>query len=81
MDAALKEFEFEFKENFDMKAPMFEEELKELYKDAKKEALSKFNASSLGEMKDDFLVDVKSKFKAIYQTFQAENERLSSIKS
>ena len=81
LENAVKEFEFEFKENFEMKAPMFEDELKELYKESKKEALKKFNSSSLGEMQEEFLRDVKEKFKQIYEQFSAENKRQASLKS
>jgi hypothetical protein len=42
MEKSLKQFDSEILETFSLRAPMLEEELKEIYKDAKKYASSSF---------------------------------------
>lgn len=45
---------------------MFEEELREVYKEAKKSATELFVKSCIGEDSTDYLTDLKDKFKKKY---------------
>ncbi|MBK8663287.1 MAG: hypothetical protein IPN18_16405 [Ignavibacteriales bacterium] len=59
----MKIFDQELLETFSLKAPMFEEELRELYKDAKKQASESFTKTCIGDDAVTYLEDLKSKFK------------------
>jgi hypothetical protein len=45
-----EKFERNFQENFDLRSPVFEEELKELYLEAKKLAMDEFGKVAVGEV-------------------------------
>ena len=80
-DKAVKQFEEDLQESFDLKAPMFEDELKELYKDAKRYALETFKSASIGEDSEEFMEDLKMKFKLKYDHLRVENDRAASQKA
>lgn len=44
MEKSLKQFDSEMLETFSLKAPMYDEELREIYKEAKKTSLTSFKA-------------------------------------
>lgn len=81
VEESLKIFESEMDDAFAMRAPMYEPELKEIYKDAKKEALEKFNEVSLGDYATEFADELKEKFKQIYSHYRQENERAQQQKA
>lgn len=60
---------------------MFEEELRELYKDAKKQATELFTKTCIGDESVTFLDDLKSKFKQKFDQLKVENERAASTKA
>lgn len=66
LEKSLKIFDQELLETFSLKAPMFEEELREVYKEAKKQATELFVKSCIGEDSTDYLSDLKDKFKKKY---------------
>lgn len=49
LEKSLKQFDTELLETFSLKAPMFEEELREVYKDAKRYATNSFKEQVIGE--------------------------------
>ncbi len=60
---------------------MFEEELWEIYKDAKRSATNSFVKTSLGEDSEQFLGELKDKFKTKFDQLRVENERAASTKA
>lgn len=60
---------------------MFEEELRELYKDAKKQATDLFTQTCIGDDATNYLEDLKSKFKQKFDQLKVENERAASTKA
>jgi hypothetical protein len=46
-----------------MRAPIFEEELQEIYKEAKRAAIEEFSKTAVGEVAKGFLVELKDKMK------------------
>lgn len=77
----MKIFDEELLETFSLKAPMFEEELRELYKDAKKQATELFTKTCIGDDSVTYLDDLKSKFKQKFDQLKVENERAASTKA
>lgn len=77
MTEALKMFDQEFRENFEMKCPMYEDELRELYKNAKVEASEYFKKRAVGDASKDYIEDLKIQFRQKYSTYRAENENLA----
>ena len=55
MEKSLKTFDEELLETFSLKAPMFEEELWEVYKEAKKTATDMFTSTCIGDDSTQFL--------------------------
>ena len=58
--------------------PMEEDELKEYFVEAKKEALAHFQKKAVGGASQEFLIELKSKIKILYQQIAEENEREST---
>ena len=56
---ALREFEQQFYDEYASRCPFTEEELKMVFKDVKKRALSLFDKSAVGDVKDQFYVQLK----------------------
>lgn len=55
--------------------PMYDQELQELYKLAKKDALIIFNKKAVGDVREEFLKDLKEKMKSKLEFFKRENEK------
>ena len=72
-------FERYFHENFEMRCPLFEEELAELYKDARKIGLEEFSKVAVGEVQRQFLIELKDKMKQKFKQIKMENEKLSEV--
>lgn len=81
MEKSLKQFDTEMLETFSMKSPMYEEELREVYKDAKKYATTAFKEAMIGEDAEEFITELKEKFRSKYETLKIENERAASTKA
>jgi hypothetical protein len=81
MEKSLKQFDNEILETFSLRAPMLEEELKEIYKDAKKYASTSFRQAMIGEDAEQYINELKDKFKAKYDQLKLENERAAQTKA
>jgi len=60
---AQERFERALTEAFEMRAPIFEEELQEIYREAKRNALEEFSKTAVGEVARSFLIELKDKMK------------------
>lgn len=58
--------------------PMDEDELKEQYNEAKKEALAIFTKKAVGSVADEYIGELKNKMKTMFQQVKEENERESN---
>lgn len=77
MNDALQQFETDLKDSFYARVPMYEDELRELYRDAKKGSLAFFKSKAVGDIANDYMEDLKVKIKQKYSTIRAENEKES----
>lgn len=59
MNESLQFFEAKFYEQFSERCPMPEQELKQVYKDLKKEAMEMFDKSAVGDVKDQYFGQIK----------------------
>jgi hypothetical protein len=50
-----------------LKAPVFDEELTEMYREAKKAALDDFSKIAVGDLSKTFLIELKDKMKHRYK--------------
>ncbi len=58
--------------------PMEEEELREQYNEAKKEAITTFTKKAVGSVAEEFITELKNKMKTLYTQIKEENERESN---
>jgi hypothetical protein len=79
MDAYDK-FERNFQENFELRSPVFDDELKELYLDAKRGCLEEFQRVAVGEVQKQYLVELKDKIKHKYNQIRMENEKVAEVR-
>lgn len=70
-------YEKVFFESFQQEVPMYEEELKHLYKEARTEAMKVFDSVAVGEVRVEFLKQIKEKMQQKYNYFAVENEKAS----
>lgn len=81
LEKSLKQFDSDMVETFSIKAPMYEEELREVYKEAKKYATSQFREAMIGEDAEEYINELKDKFKQKFDQLKIENERAASTKA
>ena len=62
LEESLDIFEEEFKSNFEIRVPLYEDELREIYRDSKARAFDHFNAKALGEVAEEYMEDLEMKF-------------------
>jgi hypothetical protein len=62
-----------------MRAPIFEEELQEIYREAKRNALEEFAKTAVGEVARSFLIELKDKMKHKFKMIKAENEKIAEV--
>ena len=74
---AFSNFESTFYRAFEKAVPMFEEELKSLYSSAKKTALEIFNKIAVGDVREEYLKNLKEKMQTKLEYFRLENEKTS----
>lgn len=74
LEKSLKQFDSDMVETFSIKAPMYEEELREVYKEAKKYATSQFREAMIGEDAEEYINELKDKFKQKFDQLKIENE-------
>jgi len=60
-----------------MRSPLFEDELREIYKDSRKIALEEFGKVAVGEVQKGFIVELKDRMQQKFKQFKQENERIS----
>lgn len=70
-------FERDFYEAFQENVPMFEDELKALYKRAKAGAMAVFNKTAVGDVRDEYCRQLKEKMAAKHLHLATENEKTS----
>jgi hypothetical protein len=58
---------------------MFEDELKELYIDAKKVAVEEFGKVAVGDVQKEFMDQLKDKIKRRFKAIREENERITEV--
>lgn len=58
---------------------MFEDELKEMYVEAKKLAMEEFGKVAVGEVQRQFLIELKDKIKHKYNQLRIENEKHAEV--
>lgn len=75
MEMAYENFLEEFHENFQMNAPMFENELSDIFKDAKDASMKIFEKNSVGDVADEYKNELKNKFKNKFSQMKSENEK------
>lgn len=59
----------------DENQPLYDEELKDKYNYAKREALDLFNRTAVGDIKDQFLEQLKEKMKQRFNQKKSENDQ------
>jgi hypothetical protein len=69
-------FEKNFMEQFTRSAPMYEDELKDFYHEAKTLAMHGFEKVAVGEVKAEFLKILKEKFHLKLKANKLENEKI-----
>jgi hypothetical protein len=62
-----------------MRAPIFEEELQEIYREAKRNALEEFSKTAVGEVARSFLIELKDKMKHKFKMIKQENEKIAEV--
>jgi hypothetical protein len=73
-------FERTFLESFEARAPLFEEELAELYREAKRAAVEEFAKTAVGDsIAKQFLVELKDKMKHKFKLVRQENEKVAEV--
>ena len=77
LQEALSLFEEEFRNEFEMRVPLYEDELREVYRNSKTAALDFFNSKALGDVAEEYLEDLEMKFDQKYSQYRAENENES----
>ena len=72
-------YEKEIMEKFNDNQPMFDDELKEFYKEAKRYALEDFSKVAVGEIQREFLSNLKERMRNKYLQIKKENSKLSEV--
>ena len=75
MEGAYENFNEDLGESFDINSPMYEDELFDLYKQAKESAIKSFDQNSVGDVSVEFKEDLKNKFKDRFIQLKAENQK------
>jgi hypothetical protein len=73
IDESLLKFECHLKENASYRIPMEEEELREIYQEAKVEAISLFTKKAVGSAAEEYIKELKLKMKQLYSSLKEEN--------
>jgi len=78
---AYDKFEKNLQENFELRTPMFEDELQEVFKEAKKYAMEEFSKVAVGEVKEEYMKELKEKIRNRYESIKFENEKQAEVSS
>lgn len=76
---AYEKFERNFHENFELRSPVFDDELKEIYSEAKRVCLEEFGKVAVGEVQRQFMVELKDKIKHKFNQIRIENEKVAEV--
>ena len=76
---AYERFERSFQESFETRAPVFDEELAELYRESKRGALEEFQKTAVGDVAKSFLIELKDKMKKKFKQVKTENEKVAEV--
>ena len=76
---AYEKFERTLSEAFDLRSPVFDDELRELYQISKRQALEEFSKVAVGEVQRSFLLELKDKIRGKYLHIKLENEKVAEV--
>jgi len=74
---AYEVFEREFYEAYQNEVPMEEEQLKEMYKSAKTKGMKLFEKTAVGDVKEEFVAQLKEKMSSKFSHYENENKKSS----
>jgi chromosome segregation ATPase len=77
MEKAFESFVEEFTSSFQMNAPVYDLELKDMFKEAKVAALSIYDQNSVGDVAEQYKDDLKTRMKQKFSQIKAENEKMT----
>lgn len=77
IDECYGKFEDLIKDGVFNKIPLEEDELKDIYRDAKAQALQLFSKKSIGNVAEHYITELKQKMQSLYSQVKDENERES----
>lgn len=77
MEKSYESFCEDLTSSFEMHAPVFEYDLKNMYKEAKSSALTLFDQCSVGDVAEQYKDDLKTRMKQKYSQVKAENEKVT----
>lgn len=72
-------FERSLQESFEQRAPIFEEELIEIYKECKRNSLEEFSKTAVGDVAKSFLIELKDKMNHKFKLIKQENEKIAEV--
>jgi succinate dehydrogenase/fumarate reductase flavoprotein subunit len=75
---ALTQFEETMKEEVMNRIPMEEDDLREAYQQAKKDSVAFFKKKAVGNVADEYIVELKQKIQIVFNQIKEENERVSA---
>ena len=75
IDESFNKFEESIKEQVFNRIPMEEDELKECFVEAKRDALSLFTKKAVGQVQEEYIRELKLKMKQLFYQIKDENER------
>lgn len=70
---AYEKFEKQFYDAFNEAVPMMEEDLKSIYKSAKKIAMDSFNKVAVGDVREEYIRQLKEKMAEKLDSYKIEN--------
>lgn len=81
LEKAYESFCEDLTSSFEMHAPLFEYDLKNMYKEAKNSAMTMFAQNSVGDVSEQYRDDLKAKMKERYSQIRAENEKITKTEA
>jgi hypothetical protein len=74
-----EKFERALQDAFEQRAPIFEEELIEIYKECKRNSLEEFSKTAVGDVAKSFLIELKDKMNHKFKLIKQENEKIAEV--
>lgn len=69
LQEALELFEDEFKNSFEIRVPLYEDELRELFRESKRLSVEYFQSKAIGEIAEEYQEDLEMKFDQKYSQY------------